>query len=255
MGSHREDLRREAGPVSDVPAPRIQLLCAGAARGLVGALEGGFAAATGARIEARFGAVGAMQEALRGGAPCDVLVVTAAMVDALAAEGVLDGAGRADLGRVRTGIAVKNGHATPAIASAEALRAALEGADRLYFPDPERATAGIHFAGVLRRLRLHAALAPRFATFPNGATAMRALAEAREAAPLGCTQVTEILDTPGVQLVGPLPAAFELVTVYTAAPTRAAADPALARHFIEWLAGPASRALRRARGFEVDEGR
>ena len=42
----------------------LNLLCAGAAQGLVRALEPAFTAATGAVLNARFGAVGAMQEAL-----------------------------------------------------------------------------------------------------------------------------------------------------------------------------------------------
>ena len=61
----------------------------------------------------------------------------------------------------------------------------------------------------------------RLRPYPNGATAMRALAGARRTSPIGCTQVTEILNTPGVALVGPLPKQFELATVYTAGVQRA----------------------------------
>ena len=230
----------------------LHLLCAGAARGLVDALQARFSAETGARIEGRFGAVGAMKEALAGGAPCDVMVVTDAMVSTLAETGALDGSTRAPLGVVRTGVAVRAGDADPVLGSADALRAALLGADRIYFPDPARATAGIHFASVLQRLGIAATLAPRLATFPNGATAMAALAAAAERAPIGCTQITEILATPGVRLAGPLPPAFELATLYTAAVAREAADASLAARFVELLTGAASRAARQAAGFELD---
>jgi molybdate transport system substrate-binding protein len=232
--------------------PVLQLLCAGAARGLVDALQARFTAATGARIEGRFGAVGAMKEALAGGAPCDVMVVTDAMVSALVESGALDGATRAPLGVVRTGVAVRAGDADPAIDTPDAVRAALLGADRICFPDPARATAGIHFASVLQRLGIDEALAPRLATFPNGATAMAALAASGERAAIGCTQITEILATPGVRLVGPLPLAFELATVYTAAVARQAADPALAVRFVDLLTGTDSREARRAAGFELE---
>jgi len=230
----------------------LQLLCAGAARGLVDALQARFAAETGARIEGRFGAVGAMKEALVAGAPCDVMVLTDAMVCALVEAGALDGSTRAPLGVVRTGVAVRAGDADPAIGTPDALRAALLGADRICFPDPARATAGIHFASVLRRLGLEETLAPRLATFPNGATAMAALASTPERAAIGCTQITEILAMPGVRLVGPLPPAFELATVYSAAVARRAADPALAARFVELLAGAGARDARRTAGFEVD---
>lgn len=229
----------------------LNFLCAGAAQGLVKALQDGFTADTGATLQGRFGAVGAMKEALAAGEPCDVMVVTDAMVGALAAAGALDGATRAPLGRVRTGVAVRADQPLPDVATPEALRAALLAADAVYFPDPERATAGIHFANVLRELGVFETLQPRFRTFPNGATSMRELAASRSPNPIGCTQVTEIRYTPGIAFAGLLPARFELATVYTAAVAARAADPALARAFVERLAGPASRALREAGGFEI----
>jgi molybdate transport system substrate-binding protein len=79
---------------------------------------------------------------------------------------------------------------------------------------------------------------------------MRELAAATTARPIGCTQHTEILYTPGVRLVAPLPNAFELATTYVAAVTARAADPALAARFVDALAGPAAKALRDAGGFE-----
>jgi molybdate transport system substrate-binding protein len=230
----------------------LALLCAGAAQGLVKALQPAFEAATGARLEARFGAVGAMKEALLGGAPCDVMVVTAAMVAQLVASGELRAGSVAALGRVRTGIAVRAGDPSPAIDTPEALRAALLAADRIHFPDAVRSTAGIHFASVLQRLGIADAVADRIRTFPNGATAMRELASSDAARPIGCTQVSEILYTPGLNLVGVLPTAFELATVYSAAVARDAADAELARRFVALLAGMDSASARRAGGFEID---
>lgn len=233
-------------------APALHLLSAGAAKGLVEALGQRVNDATGARLEARFGAVGAMKELLLAGAPCDVMLSTDAVLDALVAGGDVRPAPRAALGRVRTGIAVRRGDAVPAVDTPEALRAALLAADRIYFPDAERSTAGIHFASVLQRLGIGDALAGRLATFPNGATAMRELAAGADRRPIGCTQETEIRYTPGVALSGALPREFELTTVYGAAVASRAAEPGLAARLIELLAGDATRALRRAGGFELD---
>jgi molybdate transport system substrate-binding protein len=229
----------------------LRLLSAGAAQGLVQALAPKFQARTGATLGGRFGAVGAMKEALLAGEPCDLMVTTDAMVDALVAEGRLRAEGRAALGRVRTGVAVRRGEPRPDVGTPESLAAALRAADAIYFPDPERATAGIHFLSVLRQLGLDAELAQRFRTFPNGATAMRELAAATSPRPIGCTQVTEILYTGGVELVGLLPPRFELATVYTAAVAAQAAEPALAARLIELLTGPDSAALRAHAGFEA----
>ncbi len=230
----------------------VKLLCAGAVQGLVKALAPRFTELTGATIEPRFGAVGALKEALQGGAPCDAMIVTDAMVVALQASGELGAAPRAPLGRVRTGVAVRRGEPLPEIADPEALKAALLAARAIYFPDPQRATAGIHFASVLAQLGLADLLAARLRTFPNGATSMRELALDDAPGAIGCTQITEIMYTPGIELVGPLPDAFELATVYTAALGAHPAQPALAQALIDLLAGEATRTLRAEGGFEFD---
>jgi molybdate transport system substrate-binding protein len=249
MGPDREDLGGEGGTVSAV----LHVLCAGAVKGLVTALQGRFAEMTGASVDGRFGAVGAMKEALQRGEPCDVMIVTAPMIEALAASGELRGATRVDLGRVRTGVAVRAGAAPPDITTVDNLRLALLEADALYFPDPERATAGIHFAKLMRELGIHDRLAARFRTFPNGATAMRELADSGTPYSLGCTQITEINYTEGVSLVGALPDPFELSTVYSAAVTQQSAQPTLASTFVALLSGARSRPLRQAGGFEFHD--
>ena len=230
----------------------LHLLCAGAAQGLVKALQPQFEADTGATVQARFGAVGAMKEALLAGDPCDVMVVTEAMIDALTGDGRLQAHTRAALGRVRTGIAVPAGRPHPDVATAAALKAALLASGAIYFPDAVRSTAGIHFARVMAHLQILETLQPRFRTYPAGAIAMRELAAAQGPGLIGCTQVTEINCTPGVELVAALPQEFELATVYSAAATPLS-DPtqaALAQRFIGMVSGVGSQALRSAGGFE-----
>jgi molybdate transport system substrate-binding protein len=229
----------------------IHLLCAGAAQGLVTALQPRLLQELGAQTGGRFGAVGAMKEAFAAGEPCDLFVSSDAIVNALIAEGLLLPDSRTPLGRVRTGVAVRTGSTHPAVSTPEALAAALRAADVVHYPDPQRATAGIHFAKVLRELGLDGELQDRIRTFPNGATAMRELAASSASNPIGCTQVTEILFTPGVDLVGLLPPQFELATVYTAAVPARAAQPALAARFIEMMTGPDTAELRLRCGFEA----
>jgi molybdate transport system substrate-binding protein len=129
------------------------------------------------------------------------------------------------------------------------LRNALRAADGIYFPDPKLATAGIHFAKVIEALGLGEEIKSRLRTFPNGATAMRGLAAVKGGRPIGCTQVTEILNTPGVTLVGPLPKEFELVTVYTIGICAMAQEPELAQKFAALMTGIAARELRERLGF------
>ena len=156
---------------------------------------------------------------------CDVMIVTDAMIVALASTGELQGATRTTLGSVRTGVAIRAGDPLPDISSAQALKSSLLAADGIYVPDPLRATAGIHFAAMLGKLGIDAAVAARLRAFPNGATAMLELAASELRCPIGCTQITEINHAAGVRLVGALPVEFELATVYSAAVGRARRNP------------------------------
>ncbi len=201
-------------------------------------------------IAGTFGAVGAMKEKLLAGARCDAIILTQALLETLADDGRVLRDTIAPLGRVYTGIAVRSGDSLPAIDSADAMRVSLLEATSLHFPDPERATAGIHFMGVLERLGLCGTIAEKFRPYPNGATAMAELARASDARPLGCTQVTEIKYTPGVMLVGKLPRVFELATLYSAAACVGASDPALAERFVAMVTGRTSEDLRKSGGFE-----
>jgi molybdate transport system substrate-binding protein len=245
MGTDRQDLGSESGSVS-----RLDLLSAGAAKGVVEALAGRFREATGATIAGTFGAVGAMKEKLLAGAPCDAIVLTQALLEGLASDGQVRGETIRPLGRVYTGIAVRTGDAAPPIETEDALRNSLRMATSVYFPDPKLATAGIHFMKVLEQLGLRDELGARLKPYPNGATAMAALASATDARPIGCTQVTEIKYTQGVALVGALPKAFELATVYSAAVCVRAADATLAERFVAFVTGPETKALRSEAGFE-----
>ena len=227
----------------------LNVLCAGAVKGLVLALQSGFERASGGRLHATFGAVGAMRDVLRSGAPCDVFIATDAMIGALRASGDLRATTHRAIGRVQTAIAVKASAPPPAIDSAESLRVALLACSAIYFPDATLSTAGAHVAAILERLAIRDALASRLRMFANGAIAMRELAGADDAA-IGCTQATEIRYTPGLALVGALPPPFALATVYSAAVAAEARDDDGALRFIDLVAGAPSADLRRAGGFE-----
>lgn len=227
----------------------VNILSGGAAQGLVQRLQADFEAQHGCRIEGTFGAVGLMKDQLLGGAPCDLLILTQALIQDLAAEGRADASSARAVGVVKTGLALKPGRAPVAIGSVQDLQALLQAAPAIYFPDPAKATAGIHFMKVLQALGL-ADDGARLRMYPNGATAMAELAKAADPAAVGCTQVTEILNTPGVQLTGLLPPPHELATTYTAAVAGKARDPQMARALIAALTGPQAAQARRECGFE-----
>ena len=227
----------------------LNVLSGGAAQGLVGSLMPAFKAATGLDIEGEFGAVGAMADKLRKGAPVDIVILTAAIVAALAEEKLVERASITDIGLVETAVAVRAGDPLVAVNDATGLRNALLAADAIFVPDTKASTAGIHVAKVLRQLGIADAVAARLRIFPNGATAMRHLATSDAVRPIGCTQSTEIISTKGVMLSGSLPPGCELSTMYTAAIATRAAGPEHARDLIDLLSGAEQRELRTRAGF------
>lgn len=222
----------------------LRILSAGAAQGLATAI----ARHEGIALAGTFGAVGGILEKFLAGEACDILILTHAQVAQLTARNRVALDLVSDLGAVRTSVAVRAGDEKPDVSTPGALRAALLAADEIFLPDPQKATAGIHFAGVLAKLGIAQEVASRLRPHPNGMTAMRALSEAGRH-PIGCTQTTEILATPGVSLVAPLPKEHELATVYTVA-LKADTARAEARAFALQLTDAATAMARTAAGFE-----
>ena len=206
----------------------LRILAGGAAQPLVDRLR----ADLGFEIDGTFSAVGAMRDKLVAGEPADLVILSRVLVEQLAQSGHVVAASMADVARVATAVAVRSADPLPAIADKAGLAAALEAADEIHFPDPAQATAGIHFAKVMRDLGVWNRVESRLRRAPNGNTAMRALAASTARRPIGCTQETEIRATPGIVLAGPLPPGCDLTTVYTAAITSRARAPAEAAAFI-----------------------
>lgn len=227
----------------------LKILSGGAAQGLADALVPTFKRVTGWTVEGEFGAVGTMADKLRAGAPADVVVLTTAVLKALAEQNLIDLSTIKNVGLVETAVAVRAGDPAVGVGSADELRAALLASDAIFVPDTKSSTAGIHVATMLERLGISADVANRIREFPNGATAMRHLAASDAKRPIGCTQTTEILNTPGLTLIGALPRGYDLATMYAAALTATTKHAGMGRAFIDLLTAGEHRALRQRAGF------
>jgi molybdate transport system substrate-binding protein len=225
------------------------ILSGGAAQGLVGSLAAKFKQQAGLDISGEFGAVGAMASKLRGGTPADILILTSALTATLANEDLVDAASVKDVGKVETALAVRDADPLVSAPDAASLRAAFLAADTIFVPDMKASTAGIHVAKVLQQLGIAGDVEGRLKIYPNGASAMRHLAESSAVRPIGCTQATEIIATGGIKLSGSLPKGCDLATTYTAAVTTKAAHPREAHILIDLLTAADQRHLRVQAGF------
>jgi molybdate transport system substrate-binding protein len=227
----------------------LNILSGGAAQGLITSLAPKFREMTGFDIAGEFGAVGAMAEKLRKGTPADVVILTAKIIADLAGEDLVSKASISDVGLVETALAVSAGDPQVTVTDAASLRAAFLAAGAIFVPDTKASTAGIHVAKVLQQLGIAGDVAARLKIYPNGATAMRHLAASDAVRPIGCTQSTEIISTPGVVLSGSLPPGCELATLYTAAVATAALNIRQAQGLIDLVIAPDQATLRKRAGF------
>jgi molybdate transport system substrate-binding protein len=227
----------------------LQVLCAGAAQGLVTALTDTLRQRLDVLTAGQFGAVGSMRDAFNSGEPCDVFISTQSMIEAMIVEGSLSREGFAPLGSVSTGVGVPEGCSAPTVDTPEALAAALLSASSIWLPDMVKSTAGQHVARVLDTLGIREQIDGRIRMYPNGATAMREMVASGDRGAIGITQASEILYTPRASLIDLLPARFELSTVYSAAVANRSERPALARSFIALLVDSEQGELARRCGF------
>ena len=229
----------------------LRILSAGAAQAVTERIIDAFKRETGTDVTADFGAVGAMKARVTAGEPVDVIILTQAMIDELAASGLVRRGSRFDLGKVGTGVAVRAGTPVPSVPDAERLRSAVLAAAKIVCPDPAIATAGKVVMALMEKLGALDEARKRLQFFPNGYAAMKWLAANGSAGDLGITQVTEILPNKGVIYVGPLPDAFQMKTVYSAGIATGAEQPALATDFVARFTAPNARTLLAEAGYEL----
>jgi molybdate transport system substrate-binding protein len=228
----------------------LRVISAGAAKGLIQDLEGPLcqvlSPSSPLQLQCSFGAVGAMKDIflseIKATLPSNwagvVMVSSQSILTSLVQESLLEPSSLKPMGWVSTAMARLEGdHRIQAMHEESDLREALLKSPVIYAPDTEKSTAGIHFKKVLNDLSLWPAVKDRVQNFPNGAAAMGQMAKDQIQGALGCTQVTEINYTPGVEVISHLPKRFELNTLYSAARAKQGADISLADAFIEWVGG------------------
>ncbi len=230
---------------------KITLLSAGAAQGLVAALAEDLAAA-GLEVAGSFGAVGAIRDRILAGEAFDVVIVSSNVIEELEASGHIVSGLVHEIGSVPTGIGVREGDPVPDCSDPARFKAALEAAEAIFLPDPEKATAGIHLVKTMRELGVADDVFGRMRAYPNGHAAMTAMAvtcDVRRV--IGCTQATEIIAAPGIGYVGPLPKACGLSTGYSAGVSVRVVDRNAAGQLVAMITDPGKRALREGLGFAV----
>jgi molybdate transport system substrate-binding protein len=138
----------------------------------------------------------------------------------------------------------------PAINDDPAFTKALLDAPSIGMADPATgATSGIYLARLIDRLGIGGTVRHKVKYYPEGQTAMEAMA--RGEVSLGLGQISEIKPVHGASVVGPIPEDLQLVTTYAAGVGTMSEHPDAAKKLLSYLTGPAVQTSLKANGFDL----
>lgn len=226
---------------------KIKVLSAGAVESMVTALGNEFARANGHELDLNFATVGALRERLSGGETADLAILSESAVAAL--NNLFVAGSIKNLGRTRTGVAIRDGAPKPDISTPEAFKRALLSAKAVSYTDPKGGgSSGVFFAGVLNRLGIADQVNRNAVLKKRGYEVGHALANGE--ADIGTTFISELLTVKGITVVGPMPGELDNPNTYTGAVMAGSAQRDPAGALLAALSDPASRVRWTAAGLE-----
>jgi molybdate transport system substrate-binding protein len=224
-------------------AAQLRLLAGGAMARAWADLKPHVEQACGHPLEIVFGTTPNLIREATSGRPFDAAVVPADVMQDAAARARFVPGPTIDIARAGLGVAVRSGAPKPDIGTPDALKAALLAA-RSIATVPASAT-GYSIARVFARLGIAEAMTAKMRAQPGPAQVVEAVAGGD--AELGLF-LTHILAAPGLDVVGPFPAALQEHVVFTAAVAAQSEHAEAGRTLIDYLQGPTAVAIIAANG-------
>lgn len=190
-------------------------------------------------------AVGGVDVARRvsSGEAVDVVVLASDAIGKLIAGGALVDAGRIDLMTSSVAAAVRAGIPHPDMTNEATVKEAVLGAASLgYSTGP----SGVYLEKLFERWGILADIRDRIVIPPPGVPVARLVAAGDVA--LGFQQLSELINVPGVEVAGALPAPIQLITTFTAGISRTCVNSPAANDFLSFMASPRVDLLKQRHG-------
>ena len=182
-------------------------------------------------------------ERLESGETADAIVLTRDALEALAQRGIVIAKSLTNLAKSGVGIIVRSGAQHPDIASEVSFRKTLELAKSI--AHTTAGASGIYFMNLLEQLDIRDVVKAKAITQPGGRIAGLVSSGKAE---IGVQLESELVGMPGVEYVGPLPAALQMEIIFSAGIFSSSAKAALAEELIQFLCKPEYAVVYRKNG-------
>jgi molybdate transport system substrate-binding protein len=224
---------------------RIHGISSMATRLVLAELAGAFRARSG--VDVAFESIGGVDAAKRvqAGEAYDLAVLDADALDRLAATGRVVADSQVGLVRSGVAIAVRAGAPRPDVSSEEALRRAVLAARSLGHSTGPSGTALLK---LFERWSILDEVRPRIVQAPPGVPVGKLVADGQ--VELGFQQVSEMMNLPGIDVLGPMPPGCEIVSIFSAGLCAASTQPEAVRALIDFMHSSDAAEAKRHHGME-----
>ena len=222
---------------------RISGISSMATRSMLAELASDFRQRHGVEVSSEsVGGVDAARRVLDGEA-FDLVVLASDAIDKLIAAGRVNAHSKVDLVHSGVAVAVPAGAPQPDIGSEAAVRqAVLDARTVAYSTGP----SGVQLLKLFERWGIVQTLGQRLVQAPPGVPVGSLVA--RGEISLGFQQLSELINVDGIRVVGPLPPAIQIDTVFSAAVCSTCRQPKALRVLLEFLGSPLADEAKRRHG-------
>nr|WP_145551092.1 substrate-binding domain-containing protein [Variovorax boronicumulans] len=182
---------------------------------------------------------------VQAGEAFDLVMLAQDAIDKLIAGGAVVAGSRVDIVRSGVAVAVRAGAAQPDIGSEEALKAAVLAAPSISY---STGPSGVQLVKLFERWGIAEELKGRTVQAPPGVPVGSLVAQGEAA--LGFQQLAELIHLQGITLLGPLPPAVQITTVFSGGVAATASQPDAARALLAFFAAPAAAEAKQRQGME-----
>ena len=180
---------------------------------------------------------------VQAGEAFDAVVLAANAIDQLIAAGRIVAGSRVDLVNSGVAVAVRAGSARPDIATEDSLKRAVLAARSIgYSTGP----SGVQLAKLFDRWGIAEQIEGRIVQAPPGVPVGSLVAQGEVA--LGFQQLSELMNLAGIDVLGPLPAAIQIITTFSGGVAVASTQADAVREMLTFMAAPAAADVKRRNG-------